>query len=103
MDEQGEGEKLPERKPGESVVVELRVPVQLGKDTEPITQLELKPISRALRELQITVTKDGGVVYHAYNLAKTGARMAGQLDALVDKLDPRDLAELSRAVLSFLQ
>jgi len=101
---EAEAESAPEQrgsfKPLEPVTIKLRVPAQFGKDT--ISELTLKPSSRALKEFALPMDPSGKIDYQPYACAQVGVRMAGQPMALVDKLDPRDLNEVGQTVLGFL-
>ena len=83
----------------EAVVVKLRTPVQFGE--EMIEELTLKPNSQAFRNFGLPMKEDGTIVFQPYALARVGVRMAGQPNAVLDKLDPADMWEVAQRVLGF--
>lgn len=86
-----------------SVKITLRTPVQLGKDAEPITELELKPISRAFRDFPgLPMREDGTIIYQPQVLCAVGLKMAGQSPVFLDHMNPADMAEVARIVMGFL-
>lgn len=87
-------------------VVELRSPVQFGRDAEPVTRLELRPTGRAMRELRVTMGVEGDrrvVEFEPYLLCLVGLKMAGIAGdkAFADLMDPQDIWEVGQAVLGF--
>lgn len=87
--------------------IELRRPVQFGKESEPVTVLELRPNGQALRGLSVPMGADGEigmVMMKPHELACVGLRMAGISSGVgfVDLMDPRDIWEVSQAVFSFI-
>ncbi len=89
----------PDRKPGDPI--KLREPVQFGSET--ITELTLKFSPRAVKDLKITMTPDGGQVFSPYDLASAGVRMAGYPDAVFQNLKSgQDLMDIAMAALLFL-
>ena len=85
-----------------AITIKLSTPVQLGENSEPITELVLKPTARAFRDFSLATKGDGGAVFQLYELAKIGMRMASQPAPLLDKMDPADMMELAGAVMGFL-
>lgn len=88
------------------VTIKLREPVQFGRDSEPVTELELRPNGRAMRDLQVKMGQDGSLqlmVVEPYALCRVGLRMAGIAgdQAFVDKMDPRDIWEVAQEVVGF--
>lgn len=88
-------------------VVELQTPVQFGRDSEPVTRLELKASGRALRELTVPMSVEGTsqiVMVKPYELTLVGLRMAGIAGdrAFADLMDPRDIWEVAQQVMGFI-
>lgn len=83
------------------VTLTLRAPVQFGKDSEPISELVLKPSAKAFRDFALPMQGDGTILFQPYELAKVGLRLAGQPAPVLDMLDPADMWELAQAVLGF--
>lgn len=86
------------------MIIKLRQPVQFGRDAEPVSELELKPNGRALRDLSIGMTAEGKVDFEPYKLTLVALRMAGVAGdkAFADLMDPADIWEVGQAVLGFL-
>lgn len=87
---------------------ELREPVQVGKKSEPVTELVMKPTGRALRDLSVMVGVDNNgkqtmFKIEPYELTRVGLRMAGISSdtAFIDLMDARDVFELGNKVFSF--
>lgn len=91
----------------DTITIKLRKPVQFGKHGEPVTDIELKPNGRALRDLEVSMGgSDGKLMMNVkpYELTRIGLRMAG-IDgdkAFVDMMDARDIWEVGQAVVGFL-
>lgn len=90
------------RKPSSSETIKLSVPVEFGKEQEPVTELVIKPTTRAFREFSLPMTKEGTIMYQPYELAKVGCQMAGHTPGFVDRLNPKDMNNVAQVVLSFL-
>jgi hypothetical protein len=95
-----EPETSPEKKPA-SVTVKLTEPIEFGKDTV-IEELVVRPTARAFREFSLPMKEDGTVLYQPYALAAVGVKMAGQPNAIVDKLSVKDMSALAQVVMGFL-
>ena len=88
--------------PSKPVSMKLRTPVEWGKD-QTIDELTLKPTARAFKEMTLAVDPNTGKVdYQPYALALVGIRMAGHPPAVLDRMDHRDMLELSQLVFGFL-
>lgn len=90
------------RLPSSPVTIKLRQPIQFGQTM--IEELTLKPNARAFKDFSLPADAKGKVDYQPYQLALVGLKLAGHMaaaPALVDKLDPKDMVELSQAVFSF--
>ena len=85
-----------------SVTIRLSTPVQFGNDSEPISELVLKPTARAFRELTLPIKDDGTVLFQPYELAKIGLKLAGQPAPVLDLMDVADMMEVATAVMGFL-
>ena len=86
--------------------IKLRCPVKFGRDAEPVTELELKATGRALRELVVPMGAEGDLrmmLVKPYDLCLVGLKMAGVAGdkGFADLMDPRDIWEVSQAVLGF--
>lgn len=93
---------------GDELRVQLRAPVQIGKKSEPVTELVMKPTGRALRDLTIMVGVDNDgrqtmFKMEPYELTRVGLRMAGISSdtAFVDLMDARDVFEVGNKVFGF--
>jgi hypothetical protein len=82
-----------------SVKVELRHPIQWGKD-ETISDLEIKPNGRMFRDLELP---GAGTGFKPYAFAVVGAKCAGRTapEAFVDKMHPTDQRRVAEVVLGF--
>lgn len=87
---------------GAPTIIKLRVPVQFGRDAEPIAELELKPAAKHFREFTLPMKEDGTVMYQPYELAKVGLRMAGHPPAVLDLMHPADMNTVAGVVMGFL-
>ncbi len=93
-------DQVPERKPGDPIVVKLNEPIQWGKDL--IEVLTLKFNMRAIKDLSIEVTTSGGTKLNLYDLALAGVRMSGHPDGVFQKLGGSDVQEVAKAAQLFL-
>lgn len=89
------------------VTITLRAPVQVGKNSEPVTELALVGTGRALRDLTVPLGADGDLkimMIKPYELCAVGLRMAGVSGdrAFLDQMDARDVWEVGQAVLGFI-
>lgn len=87
--------------------ITLRLPVQVGKNSEPVTELALIGTGRALRDLTVPLGADGNLklmMIKPYEWASVGLRMAGITGdrAFLDQMDARDIWEVGQAVLGFM-
>jgi len=80
--------------------VKLKYPVSFGSET--IEELTLKPSAGAFRGFSQKAGADGSVAYAPYDLAVVAMKMAGQPNAVADKLHPADMQTLAQEVLGFL-
>lgn len=85
----------------------LRCPVQVGKNSEPVTELALVGNGRALRDLTVPLGAEGEMklmMIKPYELAAVGLRMAGVAGdrAFLDQMDARDMWEVAQTVLGFI-
>lgn len=87
---------------GDATVIKMRVPVPMGQDAEPLTELELKPAAKHFREFSLPMRDDGTVIYQPYELAKVGLRMAGHPASVLDRMHPADMNAVAGAVMGFL-
>lgn len=87
-----------------SVTVKLSAPVQFGKDSDPVTELVLKPTPRAFKDFSLPMTADNGVLFQPYALALVGLKLAGIAGgpAFLDKMSISDMNEVAREVMGFL-
>ncbi len=83
----------------DAVTFKLSRPVQFGE--EAISELKVKPNARSMRDLGLQMKGDSTIIYEPYNLAKVGVHMAGQPNAVLDLMHPRDVMELSGLVMGF--
>lgn len=89
------------------IEIELRAPVQFGRESEPVTKLELKPTGRAMRDLKVSMGSEGDrqvIVFEPYEFCRVGLRMAGIAGdkAFVDLMDARDIWEVGQTVMGFI-
>lgn len=87
--------------------IRLRRPVEFGKNSEPVTELALRPNGSALRDLVVPTGTDGNMgmlMVKPHELARVGIRMAGVGGdkAFVDLMHPKDIWEVAQAVLGFI-
>lgn len=90
------------RSASEPMTVRLRKPIPHG--SQPIEELTLKPTSRAFKDFSLPMTAELKIDYQPYALALVGLKMAGYVvdsSKLIDRMDPKDMVELSQAVLGF--
>jgi hypothetical protein len=89
---------------GAPITVKLREPISFGKET--IEELAIKFNGRAMRDLKIPLTAEGGMIFEPYPLTVVGMKMAGHIanaEALADRLtDGQDMTEIAQVIFSFL-
>lgn len=83
--------------------IQLRQPVQFGKNAEPVTQVAPQATARGMRDFELEVTASGGFIFRPWPAARVGLRLAGIAgdEAFLALMDPRDVTALGMAVSSF--
>lgn len=80
--------------------VTLKYPIQFG--SSEITELTLKPSAGAYKGFSQKGSPDGTVTFSPYDCAVVAMKMAGQPNAVADKLHPADMQTLAQEVMAFL-